>query len=67
MLMTRKKSGKPAQFKVHERLNPLHPADDVTMKELEGEWGNPKTFKDTSEKEPEKIRQRISKRKIKPY
>jgi hypothetical protein len=66
--MTKKQGGKPAKFKVHERLNPLHPADDVTMEELEGKWGDPKKFKDDiSEAELEKIRQRISRRKIKPY
>jgi hypothetical protein len=41
-------------FKVHERLNPLHPVPDVSQAELRAEWGNPKDFKDISEKELEK-------------
>ena len=39
----KQQSGK---FKVHERLNPLHPAPDVTQAELRAEWGNPEDFKD---------------------
>ena len=62
--MTKKQSGK---FKVHERLNPLHPAPDVSQAELRAEWGNPKTFKDDlSEAYLEKIRQKISEKRKPP-
>jgi hypothetical protein len=68
MLVTEEKSGKPAKFKIHKRLNLLHPEDDMTIEELEGEWGNPKDFKDDmSEAELERIRKKISSRKIKPH
>jgi len=63
--MTKKQGGKPAKFKIHERLNPLHPADDVTMEELEGEWGTPDDVKPLSEAELNRYRSRLS-RKRKP-
>jgi hypothetical protein len=63
VLVTKKKCEK---FKIHERLNPLHPAPDVSQAELRAEWGDPKDFKDISEKELEKIRQRISRKRELP-
>ena len=56
---------KKQPFAVHKRLNPMHPAPDVTKAELRAEWGDPKDIKELSEKELEKIRQKIS-RKRKP-
>ena len=64
--MTKKQGGKPVKFKIHQRLNLLHPAKDVTMEELEGEW-DPKYVKDISPAELERIRKRATKRRIKPY
>jgi hypothetical protein len=46
-------------------LNLLHPAPDVSLEELEGEW-NTKYVRDLSKKELDKIIEKISRKRRKP-